>query len=222
MENANWEKLVNNLVHKGTLRTSSVIKAMQTVPRVKFLPANEQPYSDRDTPLQIGYGQTVCAPHTVSAMNEALQLQVGNKLLEVGSGCGWHATMLAEIVAPSNAPRSEWGHVYTVEIHSGLAEMARRNIMNAGYGDRVTIICRDGYSGFAEKAPFDRIIVNAAAAKVPPALLSQLKTNGLLLMPVGNSLFQSLQKLTKTDEGQTKQESLGIVTFIPMSGEAAN
>ena len=88
----------------------------------------------------------------VSIMNEALQLEVGHKVLEVGAGSGWHAATIAEIVAPSDAPRSGWGHVYTVEIIQGLAESARRDIMKAGYGDRVTIICADGYMGYSEKA----------------------------------------------------------------------
>jgi protein-L-isoaspartate(D-aspartate) O-methyltransferase len=93
----------------------------------------------------------------VAIMNEALQLEVGHKVLEVGAGSGWHAATIAEIVAPREAPRSEWGHVYTVEIIEGLAEFARRNIMKAGYGDRVTIICGDGSMGYPEKAPYERI-----------------------------------------------------------------
>jgi protein-L-isoaspartate(D-aspartate) O-methyltransferase len=155
----------------------------------------------------------------VSIMNEALQLEVGNKVLEVGAGSGWHAATIAELVAPSGAPRSEYGHVYTVEIVQDLADSARKNIMKAGYGDRVTIIGGDGSMGFPEKAPYDRILVTAAAPDVPKPLIDQLKSGGIMLIPVGNaSLFQNLMKVTKTD-GNIKQENLGGVAFVPLTGK---
>jgi protein-L-isoaspartate(D-aspartate) O-methyltransferase len=155
----------------------------------------------------------------VSIMNEALQLEVGNKVLEVGAGSGWHAATIAELVAPSGAPRSEYGHVYTVEIVQDLADSARKNIMKAGYGDRVTIIGGDGSMGFPEKAPYDRILVTAAAPDVPKPLIDQLKSGGVMLIPVGNaSLFQNLMKVTKTD-GKIKQENLGGVAFVPLTGK---
>ena len=155
----------------------------------------------------------------VSIMNEALQLEVGHKVLEVGAGSGWHAATIAEIVAPSNTPRSGWGHIYTVEIVQGLAEFARRNIMKAGYGDRVTIICSDGSMGCSEKAPYDRILVTAAAPDVPKPLIEQLKPNGIMLIPVGSvHLFQSLMKITKEANGKIRQESLGGVAFVPLTG----
>jgi protein-L-isoaspartate(D-aspartate) O-methyltransferase len=155
----------------------------------------------------------------VSIMNEALQLEIGNKVLEVGAGSGWHAATIAELVAPSGAPRSEYGHVYTVEIVQDLADSARKNIMKAGYGDRVTIIGGDGSIGFPEKAPYDRILVTAAAPDVPKPLIDQLKSGGIMLIPVGNaSLFQNLMKVTKTD-GNIKQENLGGVAFVPLTGK---
>jgi len=155
----------------------------------------------------------------VSIMNEALQLEVGNKVLEVGAGSGWHAATIAELVAPSGAPRSEYGHVYTVEIVQDLADSARKNIMKAGYGDRVTIIGGDGSMGFPAKAPYDRILVTAAAPDVPKPLIDQLKSGGIMLIPVGNaSLFQNLMKVTKTD-GKIKQENLGGVAFVPLTGK---
>ena len=155
----------------------------------------------------------------VSIMNEALQLEVGNKVLEVGAGSGWHAATISELVAPSGAPRSEYGHVYTVEIVQDLADSARKNIMKAGYGDRVTIIGGDGSMGFPEKAPYDRILVTAAAPDVPKPLIDQLKSGGIMLIPVGNaSLFQNLMKVTKTD-GKIKQENLGGVAFVPLTGK---
>ncbi|MEM3577187.1 MAG: protein-L-isoaspartate O-methyltransferase [Candidatus Bathyarchaeia archaeon] len=155
----------------------------------------------------------------VSIMNEALQLEVGQKVLEIGAGSGWHAATIAETVAPSNAPRSEWGHVYTVEIIQGLAEFARKNIMNAGYGDRVTIICADGSLGYPEKAPYDRILVTAAAPSIPQPLIEQLKPNGIMLIPVGSiHLFQNLIKVTKIADGKLKEENLGGVAFVPLTG----
>jgi protein-L-isoaspartate(D-aspartate) O-methyltransferase len=155
----------------------------------------------------------------VSIMNEALQLEVGHKVLEIGAGSGWHAATIAEIVAPSDAPRSEWGHVYTVEIIQGLVEFARKNIINNGYGDRVTIICADGSLGYSEKAPYDRILVTAAAPDVPKPLIEQLKPNGIMLIPIGSiSLFQNLIKITKSADGKLREENLGGVAFVPLTG----
>jgi protein-L-isoaspartate(D-aspartate) O-methyltransferase len=155
----------------------------------------------------------------VSIMNEALQLEVGHKVLEVGAGSGWHAATIAEIIAPNDAPRSGWGHVYTVEIIEGLAEFARRNIMKAGYGDRVTIICADGSLGYPEKAPYDRILVTAAAPDVPSPLIEQLKPSGIMLIPLGSAhLFQSLIKVTKGLDGKMKKDNLGGVAFVPLTG----
>lgn len=192
---------------------------MRALPRAKFLPENMQTYSAVDTPLPIGFGQTASAPHMVSIMNEALQLEVGHKVLEVGAGSGWHAATIAEIVAPSGAPSSERGHVYTVEIVQELADFARKNALKAGYGDRVTITCGDGSLGLPEKAPYDRILVTAAAPDIPRPLLEQLKPNGIMLIPVGNvSLFQNLVRITKMDGNNIKQENLGGVAFVPLTG----
>jgi protein-L-isoaspartate(D-aspartate) O-methyltransferase len=156
----------------------------------------------------------------VSIMNEALQLEVGQKVLEVGAGSGWHSATIAEIIAPSDSPRSEWGCVYTVEIVQALAENARKSIMNAGYGDRVKIISADGSKGYAEKAPYDRVVVTAAAPNVPKPLVDQLKPSGIMLIPVGSvSLFQNLMKITKELDGKIKQENLGGVAFVPLTGE---
>lgn len=155
----------------------------------------------------------------VSIMNEALQLEVGNKVLEVGAGSGWHAATIAELVAPSGTPRSEYGHVYTLEIVQSLADFARKNILKAGYGDRITIINGDGSIGYQEKAPYDRVLVTAAAPAVPKPLIDQLKSGGIMLIPVGNAtLFQNLIKITKTN-GKTREENLGGVAFVPLTGE---
>ncbi len=220
MKKGDWEKLIDNLIKERILHTPKIIKAMRSVPRRKFLPENMKSYSAVDTPLPIGFGQTVSAPHMVAIMNETLQLEVGQKVLEIGAGSGWHAATIAEIVAPHDAPRSEWGHVYTVEIIEGLAEFARKNIRDAGYSDRITTIHADGSIGYPEKAPYDRIVVTAAAPDVPQPLTDQLKPNGIMLIPVGTvHLFQSLIKITKSPNGKIKRENLGGVAFVPLTGK---
>jgi protein-L-isoaspartate(D-aspartate) O-methyltransferase len=220
LQKANWEKLVDSLVKQGILRSPKVTLAMRTVPRSKFLPSEMQAYSATDAPLSIGFGQTVSAPHMVSIMNEALQLAVGHKVLEVGAGCGWQAATITELVTSQDEPRSEWGHVYTTEIVPALVEQAKKNIMNTGYGDRVTIINADGSQGFSEKAPYDRIVVTAAAPEVPQPLLDQLKTCGIMVIPVGKaSLYQNLMRITKEADGKIKRENLGGVAFVPLTGK---
>lgn len=219
MEKSDWDKLIDNLTKQGKLRTPNVIKAMQRLPRARFLPRDSQEYSVKDTPLPIGYGQIISAPNIVAIMNEALQLRTGQKVLEVGAGSGWHAASIAAIVSPKEAPRSEWGHVYTLEINPNLADMARKNIMNTGYGDRVTIVIGDGSKGYLEKAPFDRILIAAAVPRIPKPLVDQLKADGIMLIPVGNaSLFQILVKVTKDIDGKLREENLGGVSFVPLKG----
>ncbi len=155
----------------------------------------------------------------VSIMDEALELEVGHRVLEIGAGSGWHASTVAEIVAPVDTPKGEWGHVYTVEIVPELAEFARKNVERAGYGDRVTVICGDGSEGYAEKAPYDRVLVTAAAPDVPKPLIEQLKTGGVLVSPVGGIyLYQTLVRIRKKD-GKILKENLGGVAFVPLVGK---
>jgi protein-L-isoaspartate(D-aspartate) O-methyltransferase len=220
LEKADWGKLIDSLIKRDILRTAKVIKAMRAVPRTKFLPLDMQSYTSSDTPLPIGSAQTISAPHIVSIMNEALQLEVGHKVLEIGTGSGWHAATIAEIVAPKESPRSEWGHVYSIEFFKNLAESARKNIMNTGYGDRITTINGNGSKGYPEKAPFDRTLVTASTPKVPHPLVNQLKSGGIIVVPVGSpALFQNLMKFTKQLDGKIKEENLGIVTFVPLAEE---
>ena len=210
MANAEWEKLVDSLVKQGILQSPKVVDAMLLVPRQKFLPEDIQAYSAADAPLQIGFGQTISAPHMVCIMNEALQLEVGHKVLEVGAGSGWHAATIAPLVAPENVPRNKRGHVYSVEIVRALAETAKKNIRNAGFSDCVTVINADGSKGYREEAPYDRVVVTAAAPQVPQPLLDQLKADGVMVIPVGRvSFFQTLLRLTKGKDGKIKQENLG-------------
>lgn len=155
----------------------------------------------------------------VSIMNEALELEVGHKVFEVGAGSGWHASTIAEIVAPSDVPREKWGHVYTVEIHRELADFARGNVERARCADRVTIIHGDGSEGYAKEAPFDRILVTAAAPDIPTPLTNQLKNGGILIIPVGSVfLYQTLVRVRKRDSG-LDEENLGGVAFVPLTGK---
>jgi len=155
----------------------------------------------------------------VSIMNEALELEVGHQVLEVGAGCGWHSATLAEIVAPSDVAKEKWGHVFTVEIVEELATLARKNLEDAGFGDRVTVVHGDGSVGYAEKTPYDRILATAAAPEIPQPLVDQLRIGGVLVLPVGGvHLFQTLVRIRKTVDGHFTKEDLGGVAFVPLTG----
>jgi len=152
-------------------------------------------------------------------MNEALELEVGHKVLEVGAGSGWHAATVAEIVAPSDMAPEKWGHVYTVEIVRQLADSARVNLEKAGYGNRVTVICADGSEGYASETPYDRVLVTAAAPDIPQPLTDQLATGGVLVIPVGGTyLYQTLVRVRKMDS-RLVEENLGGVAFVPLTGK---
>lgn len=155
----------------------------------------------------------------VCIMNEELELEVGLKVLEVGTGSGYHACTIAEAVAPSDVSREKWGHVWTIEIIPQLCELAERNIRESGYSDRVTVICGDGSLGYPEKAPYDRILVTAAAPDIPDTLVEQLKPGGIMVLPVGApGGFQELVKVYKTANGSVKTSYLGGVAFVPLRG----
>jgi protein-L-isoaspartate(D-aspartate) O-methyltransferase len=214
-----WELLIQQLVREGILRSPSVVRALRRVPREPFLPDNVKASAATDCPLPIGSGQTASAPHMVSIMDEALELEVGHKVLEVGGGSGWHASTIAEIVAPSDSSREEWGHVYTIERIAELAAFANDNIVNAGYGDRVTVIHQDGTVGYPEEAPYDRILVAAAGPEVPAPLIEQLKDGGVLLVPVGGAQFYQTLVRVRKEDGKTVEENLGGVAFVPLIGK---
>lgn len=150
-------------------------------------------------------------------MNEALELEAGQKVLEVGAGCGWHAATVAEIVAPSDMSKEKRGHVYTMEIVSPLVDLAKANMEKMGYDDRVTIILGDGSLGYAKEAPYDRTLVAAAAPDIPKLLIEQLKNGGILVIPVG-SVYQTLFRIRKRD-GEITEENLGGVAFVPLTGQ---
>jgi protein-L-isoaspartate(D-aspartate) O-methyltransferase len=216
---AEWEQLIRNLIAEGILKTSNITRAMRLVSREPFLPDHMKQSYAIDAPLPIGWGQTASAPHMVSIMNEALQLETGQKVLEVGAGSGWHACTIAEAIAPSDQPRPAWGHVFTTEIIRGLADYARTNTEKAGYAERVTIIHHDGSQGYQPEAPYDRILVTAAAPDIPKPLTDQLKPDGILVIPVGGTYYyQTLYRITKKDTKLTR-ECLGGVAFVPLTGK---
>ncbi|OGD46166.1 protein-L-isoaspartate O-methyltransferase [Candidatus Bathyarchaeota archaeon RBG_16_48_13] len=210
--------VIDNLVSSGYLKDQKVIKAMLKVPREEFLPANLKDSAYIDTPLYIGHGQTISAIHMVAMMDDALELGVGQRVLEVGSGSGYHCATIAEIVAPSHS--SKEGHVFTVEVVPELAKFAEDNLRKAGYEDVVTVIRGDGSVGYPVEAPYDRILATAAAPKVPPLLVDQLKPGGILVVPIGSfHTYQDLVLVKKLSDGKLLRKDLGGVVFVPMVGE---
>ncbi len=146
-------------------------------------------------------------------MNEALELRKGMKVLEVGAGSGYHAATIAEIVGDE-------GQVFAVEYVDKLVVIARTNLCRAGYAERVTLVQGDGSLGYVERAPYDRILVTAAAPKIPPALLEQMKTHGILIVPVGGRMFpQELVRVKKKADGTLDRNALGGVAFVPLIGK---
>lgn len=149
----------------------------------------------------------------VVIMNEALELTPGLTVLEVGAGSGYHAATIAEIVGPQ-------GHVYSIEFVEDLVHFARSNLEKAGYADRVTLVHADGSVGYPDRAPYDRVVVTAAAPKIPAQLVEQLKTDGIMLVPVGGRFFpQELIRVLKKPDGKIERRQLGGVAFVPLLGE---
>ena len=212
-------RLVEKLVREGYIRSEHVKRAMLRVPRELFVPEGLRHMAYEDTPLPIGHGQTISAPHMVAMMTEFADLEPGMRVLEIGAGSGYHAAVIAEVVAPSDLPRDQWGHVYTVERIPELAEYARRNLDRAGYADRVTVILGDGTKGYPSAAPYDRIIVTAAAPEVPKPLLEQLKPGGKIVIPIGDRYMQYLYIVEKLSDGRIKARSVTPCLFVPLIGE---
>lgn len=196
----------DQLVPRG-ISDSRIIEAMLKIPRHKFLPDHLCDYAYSDSPLPIGMGQTISQPYIVAFMTELLNLKKGDKVLEVGTGSGYQAAILAEMGC----------EVYTIEIVESLALRAKKVLQNLGYKN-IRFKIDDGYIGWEENAPFDAIIVTAAPPEIPEPLTEQLKEGGKMAIPVGE-YFQELLLLKKTSEG-LKEKKVTPVRFVPMTGEA--
>ena len=203
-------RLVEMLKELGYIKSRKVEQAMLKVPRELFVPPEYRDMAYLDRPLPIGYGQTISAPSIVAYMTELLDPDRGMKVLEVGTGSGYQAAILAEIVGDE-------GHVWSIERIPELAETARRNLEKAGYGDRVTVIVGDGTLGYPDAAPYDRIIVTAAAPSVPPPLEEQLKEGGRLVAPIGDYIAQELVVGEKRGGVMVYRRDIEVI-FVPLVG----
>ena len=194
---------------RGRARVSDrALSALAAVPRHEFVPETKRRYAYADRPLPIGEGQTISAPHMVAIMVDRLELEPGHQVLEIGTGCGYHAAVTAEIVGREN--------VYSVEYHPTLAERARDRLAELGYED-IRITVGDGHEGWPEHAPYDRAYLTAAATSVPDALLEQLRPGGIFLGPIGDRR-QTLVRVRKRADGSTERETFGGVRFVQMQG----
>jgi len=204
-------RLVESLKRRGYIASPQVEVAMRRVPREDFLPNDIRDEAYVDTPLPIGEGQTISAPHMVAIMAEQLDLKPGQKILEIGAGSGYHAAVCADVVGRE-------GHIYTIERIASLARTAEDNLKRAGYSDTVTVIFGDGTKGLPEHAPFDRIFVAAGAPDIPAPLTEQLADGGKLLVPVGGRFYQDLIRVERKGQ-ELQKENLGGCVFVPLIGE---
>ena len=212
-------RAVEALRSEGVLHDSRVARAMMTVPRELFLRTDEMPYAYVDSPLPIGHGQTTSALHMTALFCEYAEMKPGQKVLEVGGGCGYMSCVYAEVVGPSDKSEREWGHVWSVEIIKELAEFATTNVKKAGYASRVTVVHGDASVGLSEHGPYDVIIVTSAAPDIPSPLEEQIGPGGVLLIPIGTPhFFQELFRIRKADDGKLTRENLGGVAFVPLRG----
>jgi protein-L-isoaspartate(D-aspartate) O-methyltransferase len=213
------ERAIEALVRQGLLKREEVIEAFRRVPRELFLPEEVREDAYVDAPLPIGHGQTTSALHMTAIFCEWSGMDLGDEVLEVGSGCGYMSCVYAEVVAPTGGAKEAWGHVWTAEIIKELADYAKENVERAGYADRVTVVHADASGGLGDRS-FDVIIVTSAAPEVPEPLVEQLKPNGVMLIPVGELyLGQDLIKVAKRPDGGVVRENLGGVAFVPMRGK---
>jgi protein-L-isoaspartate(D-aspartate) O-methyltransferase len=204
--------MVQRLVKEGYVRTPAVASALRSVPRHCFLPRDRQGLAYVDSPIDIGEGQTISAPHMVAMMLERLELAPGHKVLEVGGGSGYHAACVAHLVRPG-------GTVCSVEYVPALAERSRGNLAAAEVPEgEVSVVAGDGSLGLEAASPFDRIFLSCAAPEVPPPLLKQLRAPGILLAPVGSRHLQSLVRVVKDTEGRLHREDHGGCIFVPLMG----
>lgn len=186
-----------------------VLEAMAKVPRHRLVPESQRRHAYADRPLPIGYGQTISQPFIVALMTDLLRPEPGHRVLEVGTGSGYQAAVLAELVE----------RVYSIEIIEPLARQATERLGAQGYRNIETRV-GDGYYGWPEHAPFDGIVVTAAAASIPPPLIAQLKPGGRMLIPVGTAYFnQNLMLVEKGEDGRVRSRQILPVRFVPLTGE---
>ncbi|MFB6083726.1 MAG: protein-L-isoaspartate(D-aspartate) O-methyltransferase [Halorientalis sp.] len=200
------ESMVDRLEAEGRVDDPATLDAMRAVPRHEFVPERERDSAYADTPLPIGDGQTISAPHMVAVMTDLLDPEPGLDVLEIGTGCGYHAAVTAEIVGPD--------HVYSVEYHDSLAERARERLARLGYGG-VSIRAGDGKRGWPDHAPYDRAYLTCAAPDFPEAVVEQVRPGGLLLAPLGTAR-QTLVRARKREDGTLDREDHGGVRFVEM------
>ena len=201
--------MVEDQIKRRGVKDVGVLKAVQKVEREKFVPEKYRDLAYSDNPLPIGHQQTISQPYIVAYMTEHLQISKSQNVLEIGTGSGYQAAILAEMAH----------HVFTIEIIPELAESAEKVLMELGY-ENITVRTGDGYKGWPEEAPFDRIMVTAAPNEIPEKLVEQLAPNGRMILPVGGSIFaQYLWLVQKDEEGIVTKEKILAVRFVPMVKE---
>ena len=205
---AQRQRMVEQQLKPRGITDERVIAAMAKVPREEFIPLDARSDAYEDGPLPIGHGQTISQPYIVAFMTEQLRLTPGDRILEIGSGSGYQAAILAELVSD----------VYTIEIVEPLAKTAEAALQRLGYKN-VHVRLGDGYKGWPEEAPFDAVIVTCAPEKVPQPLVDQLRDGGRIVIPVGERFAQQLYLLEKTN-GRLKESVTLPVRFVPMIREA--
>lgn len=201
-------QMVRDQIERRGVKDSRVLEVMRRVPRHLFVPEDLRLKAYNDYPLPIGEGQTISQPYIVALMSELLEVEPEDRVLEVGTGSGYQAAVLAELA----------GEVVTVEIFPSLADSARERLMKGGYGN-VTVVQGDGYFGFKKRAPFDGVIVTCAAPHIPPTLIEQLKAGGRMVIPVGAPFMtQNLMLVKKKRDGSVDTRSVLPVIFVPLLG----
>lgn len=203
------ERLVNNLMREGYITTRCVEQAFLTIPREAFLPDSLKTYAYIDMPLEIGQEQTISAPHMVAIMCEALDIKEGQKILEIGTGSGYHAAIVSELVGTT-------GYVYTIERFESLAKKAEKNLNQIGCKN-VMVEIGDGSCGLPSYKPYDRIYITCAAPNLPQPLINQLLDSGKLLVPVGDKYCELT--LLEMKKGKSTIHHLGGCIFVPLIGK---
>jgi protein-L-isoaspartate(D-aspartate) O-methyltransferase len=203
-------EMVERQLKRRGIHDKNVLEAMAAVPREKFVPPDMVDSAYYDGPLPIGQGQTISQPYIVALMTEEMELSRSDRVLEIGTGSGYAAAILAYIC----------DEVYTIERNLDLAEKAKKLLKSLGY-ENIYLLCGDGTLGWPENAPYDAIVVTAGAPDIPDPLVKQLANGGRLVIPVGPSpRLQTLVRIRKTEAGNIKRENLSGVRFVPLIGEA--